>query len=303
MLQFLRSNKNILVVALGIFIVSMTSLMFFLNTQNQTEVSHETKADVLDSVMVHSHYNEEKAIREELGNNDDAVVVIGIDGKINFASWDYEKITGLSPDDLEEQLFFSYVHPEDLAIIFGAFGKVIESGKATTMVGPYRVLTNEGEYKVNMASLYPLKENEKVNRIAITVKEISQEMLEHPEQPAKVLPVKIKNPTTPTTKTVKHNTVEKNEPEAEVKIESAPQPEHNTHKDEGIIKAKQYENSPEKEPVIEKQETKTKPTEEKKSSQNGPTLKGYKEKASTPHNEKGTPLWIMSDEMAFIKKI
>lgn len=302
MLQFLRSNKNILVVALGIFIVSMTSLMFFLNTQNQTEVSHETKADVLDSVMVHSHYNEEKAIREELGNNDDAVVVIGIDGKINFASWDYEKITGLSPDDLEEQLFFSYVHPEDLAIIFGAFGKVIESGKATTMVGPYRVLTNDGEYKVNMASLYPLKENEKVNRIAITVKEISQEMLEHPEQPAKVLPVKIKNPTTTPTKTVKHSTVEKTEPTAENSPEPEQEPKQNTHKDEDIIKAKQYDNSTEKEPVIEKHETKTKVTEEKKNNQNGPTLKGYKEKASNQHNEKGTPLWIMSDEMAFIKK-
>lgn len=298
MLQFLRSNKNILVVALGIFLVSMTSLMFFLNTQSHPEVSHEVKADVLDSVMVRSHYNEEKTIRDELGNNDDAVVVIGIDGKINFASWDYEKITGLSPDDLEEQLFFSTVHPEDLAIIFGAFGKVIESGKPTTMVGPYRVLTNTGEYKVNMASLYPLKEGEKVTRIAITVKEISQEMLENPDSPPKIIPVKVKPTTTTTTKTVKHSPVEK--PEAAIEVN----PEPETHHDKGIIQTKQSNSLTKIEEPTEPVEVKkeTKPTEEKKKGQNGPTLKDYKEKESTPHNEKGTPLWIMSDEMAYINK-
>lgn len=276
--------------------------MFFLNTQTKVEVSHETKADVMDSVMVHSHYNEEKAIREELGNNEDAVIVIGIDGKINFTSWDYEKITGLSPDDLEEQLFFSYVHPEDLAIIFGAFGKVIESGKASTMVGPYRVLTNDGDYKVNMASLYPLKENEKVARIAITVKEISQEMLEHPEQPAKILPQKIKNPTT-TTKTVKHSTVEKSEPtEPATEITPKPEPIHDIQNHEWIIKAKESDDAEKNQPAIKMIESTTKTIQEKKTNKNGPTLKGYTEKNSVPHNEKGTPLWIMSDEMAFIKK-
>jgi PAS domain S-box-containing protein len=282
--------------------------MFFLNTQSHTEVSHDTKADVLDSVMVHSHYNEEKAIRDELGNNDDAVVVIGIDGKISFVSWDYEKITGLAPDDMEEQLFFSYVHPEDLATIFGAFGKVIEGGKAVTMVGPYRVLTNSGEYKVNMASLYPLKENDKVTRIAITVKEISQEMLEHPDTPPKkVLPTK----KTSTKKTIKQNDIVK----PEVKVEA--EPELETHPDEQIMNAKQVsepiENlpqeevanptiNPEKETNTTNTKTDSKSAEKSKTHTNGPTLKGYKEKNTTPHNQPGTPQWIMSDEMAYINK-
>lgn len=320
MLQFLRSNKNILVVALGIFTVSMTSLMFFLNTQNHSsEVSHETKANVLDSVMVHSNYNEEKAIRDELGNEDDAVVVIGIDGKINFASWDYEKITGLPPDELEEQLFFSYIHPEDLATIFAVFGDVIESGEESSMVGPYRVLTSGGDYTVNMASLHPLKENDKVTRIAITAKEITQEMLEPSDEPPKALPPKIKPSSTKTTsKTVKHEE-ENNETEthhdediiqakqSDSSTETQSENEHDSVKTESVqIENESHESTVEHEAKTETEDKEVHETEtntkKKKSGQSGPTLKGYKENEDALRNQEGTPVWLLGDEMAYIDK-
>ena len=165
MYNFFRHNKNILLVASSVFITSMTSLLLFLNTEGGG--SQELKADVVGTGQVHSGEVETK-YRELFHNQDDPVVVLGLDGNITFASWNFESETGFANDKLTSSPLFGYLHPDDLPTFFAAFGKVVATGKPVMMIGPFRVRDSKGEYHFNMGSVYPVIEEGKVKSIGAT---------------------------------------------------------------------------------------------------------------------------------------
>ena len=173
MYNFFRQNKNILFIAAGVFIVSMTALLLFLNTENRDPQNF--KADVINAESAKSEEIETK-YRSLMQNQEDPIVVINLDGKIDFISWNYASETGFGIEDLREKLFFSYLHPDDLPTFFSAFGKVIDSGKPVTMIGPYRLRDKNGEYHFNIGSVYPVIEDGKVSSIGITTRDISEHM-------------------------------------------------------------------------------------------------------------------------------
>jgi PAS domain S-box-containing protein len=174
MYNFFRQNKNILLVSLGVFIVSMTLLLLFLNTENKD--IHELKADVINSEPVLQEQDDEIKYRDLFQNHEDPVLVLGLDGKIGFASKNVESSTGFSEKDMEETLLSSYLHPDDLPVFFAAFGKAIATGKAVTMVGPFRVRDLNGEYHYNMGSVYPVLQEDKVAGVGLTMKDITDHL-------------------------------------------------------------------------------------------------------------------------------
>lgn len=173
MYNFFRQNKHILFVSLAVFIVSMTMLMVFLNTENKE--GSELTANVMNTGS-ETEKGEETKYRDLFQNQEDPVLVLGLDGKIGFASKDVEDATGYTETDMVKTLFSSYIHPDDLPVFFAAFGKAIATGKAETMIGPFRVRDMNGEYKYNMGSVYPVMEDNKVAGVGMTIKDITDHL-------------------------------------------------------------------------------------------------------------------------------
>lgn len=49
------------------------------------------------------------------------------------------------------------------------------------MIGPYRLRDVNGEYRLQMASFYPIKKNEKIVSIIIAIRDITEDVIEESE--------------------------------------------------------------------------------------------------------------------------
>lgn len=177
MFKFLKQNKNIIMIATGLFIVSMSVLMFFLNSDPQAKINnHELKTSVIDSTSVKSNPEEERIYRDLVKNQDDPIVVIGLNGMVDFTSLDFASTTGYKKDEIKNQLFLSMIQSDDLGTFLKAFGKVIDTEEQLNLVGPYRFKNMAGEYRYYMSSLTPVMQNGKINKIAITLRDITDDL-------------------------------------------------------------------------------------------------------------------------------
>lgn len=180
MLTYIKQNKNIFIVTLGLFIASMSALLFFLNDDHN--LHEELKTNVVDSIALKSYQEEEKRYRDLLGNHEDPIIILNLDGTIDFVSWDFGVAAGYKQKELKGELFLGLLHPEDLGTFMSAFGKVIGTEEALTMIGPYRLRDSLGAYRVNMGSVYPIKEEKKVVKIGLTTRDISYEIEKSEEE-------------------------------------------------------------------------------------------------------------------------
>lgn len=181
MYHYWRSNRNVILTAVAMFVVSMTALLFFL-THSQPYSSHELKANVVDSMSLQSHQEKENNYRELLDNEKDPVLVVNVEGTIEFASWDFELVSGHKTDELEGEQFYPMIHPDDLPAFIADFGKTISSQQPQNIVGPFRMRTGQDAYRIFMASFYPLEEDDKVIRIAIVARDITNEVPQEPTE-------------------------------------------------------------------------------------------------------------------------
>ncbi len=181
MLQYLKQNKHVIMVAVALFVVSMSTILFFIGSNGGLN-GGEIKTDVLDppavteSIDVKSMQEKETAYRKLVNDQEDPVFVMNVDGTIRFASWDVENALGYKQTEINKQIFFLLIHPDDLSTFLGAFGKVIQNKKPETMVGPYRLRDNKGEYHLNMGSLYPIMNGDSVEEIAISSRDITKKV-------------------------------------------------------------------------------------------------------------------------------
>jgi len=209
MQNFFRQNRNILVVALSIFIVSMTALLFFLNSTErdsgalQTNILQHESGEPVDVDL-------EKSYQDLFQCGDEPFVVMKLDGHITFANSKFLASTGFVNDDLRGKLFFSLIDSRDLTAFFSAFGKVVETGKAVTMVGPFRLADKAGDYKTSMGSVIPVIEKGKVARVGIVIKDISNAVKDNQDNQDNQLDAPEKGGIVPITEpTVKKATVKK----------------------------------------------------------------------------------------------
>lgn len=169
---FWKNNKNVILVAVAMFVASITGLLFFLSDE---KFNHEEyKADVLGAISTESdepaeiNYNELPELKEG------PAVIIGMDGLVDFANKEYEEQSLYENEEMVDELFFSYVHPDDLANMLSKYGQVIASEEPETIVGPYRLKNAEGEYELYMASLMPVEVDNKMLGVAVSTLSISE---------------------------------------------------------------------------------------------------------------------------------
>jgi hypothetical protein len=92
------------------------------------------------------------------------------------------------------------IHPDDLSTFLGAFGKVMQNKKPVSMVGPYRLRDKDGEYHLNMGSLFPIISEGNIQEIAIYSRDISKNVQDETQDVKKTPPPKPAPAPTPTKK-------------------------------------------------------------------------------------------------------
>jgi len=187
MLQDIKQNKNVIMVAVTLFVLSMSTILFFfgVNGEDAQKDLHANLIEgstVTEAIDVKSLQEKEKNYRTLMNNQEDSVFVMHVDGTIEFASWDVENILEYKPEELEHQVFFLMLHPDDLSTFLGSFGKVIQNKKAVSVVGPYRLRDKNGEYHLHMGSLTPILNDGNVEEIVISSKDISEKVKPNEEK-------------------------------------------------------------------------------------------------------------------------
>lgn len=189
-------------VAVTLFVLSMSTVLFFFG-ENTAGSEKDLKTNLMEgssmteSIDIKSPQESEQKYRKIVNNIEDPVFVLNLDGTLKFASWDVENTLEYKPEELDHQIFFLMIHPEDLSTFLGAFGKVIQNKKPVTMVGPYRLRDKKGEYHLHMGSMQPIVNHGEVEEVAVSSKDISKKVQnEHKTQKEQ------KKSTTPTSKKI-----------------------------------------------------------------------------------------------------
>lgn len=182
----LTQNKKIAISAISLFLVSFTSMLFFLknngtdlnNGQTNVVGSNEYNSEQTEEV------NEESVYRGYLGNEESPIFVVNTEGKIVFASDDCCGLLSVSCDKFIGELFFDYINTKDLSALVAEHTKLIQNPKFTENIGPYRMIKDDKEILV-LFDAYPiLDDNKKVTEIIFSVKDITEQAEELNESPS-----------------------------------------------------------------------------------------------------------------------
>lgn len=173
MYNYWRSNKNVILTGVALFMVSLTALLYVLAGETG---SHSLKANVVDSIAIKSQMEQDKVFRSMVDDHQGPLVVVETHGLIEFSSWDFESAMGYKAEDIKHDLLYGFIHPDDLSIFLAGFGKVLTSQEPVSMLGPYRMRTLNGDYRVHIATLHPIKNEEAVESVIVTILDITEEV-------------------------------------------------------------------------------------------------------------------------------
>ncbi len=181
MLKYLNQNKHVILIAVALFVVSVSTLLFFLGANPEVQ-KHEVKADFLEGINVKSLQEDESHYRKLTNNLEDPILVLALDGSIEFVSRDVESKWSYVKKDIVHQSFFVLLHPDDLPDFLGVFGKVLQTEQPVNTIGPYRIRAKNGEYRMIIGLAAPLIEKGKVQKIVIAAKDITSELSEKSDE-------------------------------------------------------------------------------------------------------------------------
>lgn len=167
MINYLKQNKQVLVASITLFVLSMSSLMFFLGSDQEFR-NHEYKANVVEDNL----HNAEKNYQSLVESQKDPFVIINFNGNIKFISKELEAMLGYRENELQGKLFFLHVNPEDFSLFLEALTKVVQTKEPHLMVGPYRVRNNKGDYNIHMGSIMPIMKDGHVEQFLLTTRQI-----------------------------------------------------------------------------------------------------------------------------------
>ncbi len=172
MLKYLRQNKQTIIIAFALFIVSTSTLLFFVGSNGEVKGT-DLKTDVIENHNNSATQEEEKNFRHIANNKDDSLVVLNLDGTIDFATQDFEERMGYSQTEIHDQVFFDLLNPEDFTSFLGVFSKVLHNHEPISLIGPYRIRDKAGEYHTNIGATAPYLLKGKLEKIILTLKDIT----------------------------------------------------------------------------------------------------------------------------------
>ncbi len=164
----LNQSRKIALVAVALFTVSMGILFVFTQNQNSFNAS-DLKTELFGHVTGETGY--ENLVKKA----SDPVVVIQ-NNKISYISPDFEKLLGYDESDLANTNMdiFKLIHPDDAGDFASFIAKIAQEKEELKNLGPFRIQTKSGRYRVYMASASIFTSGNKPARIVITMKDITK---------------------------------------------------------------------------------------------------------------------------------
>lgn len=180
MLKF-SQNLKILVAALSVFVISLSVILFFLE-------SHDTTLEeVQTNVLSHSGAEEEEGAenpleqvyREKIEDEDVEELpffVTDAGGKFVYLTEEFCELLERSCKKLAGKVLFEYVNAKDLPELVVADTRVINKKEPLKGAGPYRLDAQEKE-KVLIFNVYPiLNNNKQISKMIFAVKDITDQV-------------------------------------------------------------------------------------------------------------------------------
>ena len=135
-----------------------------LNSEN-----HEENVVSLDQI--------EESYRNYTKGENDPIIVLNLDGTIEFIGKAFIEQSGFSTTQLKGKSFYALLNKNDLTDFMTSFGKTIASEEPAMMLGPYKMRNSANKYQFYMGSLYPILKNEKVSKLVMSLKNIDEAIM------------------------------------------------------------------------------------------------------------------------------
>lgn len=162
--MFLPSqDKKIAAIALAVFMVSFSLMMFFLGSTDRLE---HTETNVLHSVMEQT---------EEI-KVDGPGFITNPEGEFIYIS---ESFCGLITTGCEEMMdgkIFEYIHTTELPDFVSAFTKLVGEKEKMESIGPFRVVAGNEEKLILFSAQPIIGEDEKVSTVIFVAKNLTEQI-------------------------------------------------------------------------------------------------------------------------------
>lgn len=169
----LSQNKKIALCAGFVFVISFATMVFFLD--NQGGSFEHAAVDVIHAEENTQVENEEAKFRKIADNQEDPLIVINTEGKIEFGSEDFCKLLKVDCEKIKGALLFDYIYAKDLSKFASAHSKLVLGGEGKEGIGPYRMIRENEEILV-IFDAYPVSESRKVKQIVFAVRDLTDQI-------------------------------------------------------------------------------------------------------------------------------
>lgn len=155
-------NKKIAAMALAVFMVSFSLMMFFLGN---AENLNQTATNVL-------HLGEEESAEMKL---EGPGFITNVEGELIYASEGFCEIMAGNCSEIVDGKIFEYINAKELPDFVSIFSELVASGEKKEVIGPFRVLASDKE-KLVLLSAQPVKDGDgKVSTIIFVTKNLTEQ--------------------------------------------------------------------------------------------------------------------------------
>jgi len=171
----LSQNKKIAIAAIAIFLVSFSSLVFFLQTSSGAETA-QTDVIHAEAIDEQKHSEESAPIyMEEFEKLAEPSFVTNVEGIIQKCNDAFCKLVDVECEKLESKSFFDLVNSKDVSALAAHHSKTVNHGESLEAVGPFRVLKGKKELLLLFNSTPVMNEDKKVEYVIFTTKDITEQ--------------------------------------------------------------------------------------------------------------------------------
>lgn len=167
----LSENKKIAICAIAIFIVSFSTMLFFLDEGGQKNDHTQTNVLELDQKQ---ELSPEEKYQSYLKEQDSPFFVVDSEGKFKYTNELFCKLLALDCDKFGGKKLFDFINSKDLSDFVSTYTKTVQNGEDKDGVGPIRMLSGDKE-KLLLFNFKVLKNrDEKTGEIVVSVKDLTE---------------------------------------------------------------------------------------------------------------------------------
>jgi len=158
MTKFLLKQKYVFIAVCMILII-LASVFFIIGEGQFNLNENDLKTFILNDEQIDTKQNED-TYRKVIDNETDEFLIMETDVMIKYISPKWLDEMGYDEKDIDNENFFTLVHPEDLPFIANSMIVVIDYKTVKDNIGPFRLKNKNDEYKLYMGQAVPIFNNQ-----------------------------------------------------------------------------------------------------------------------------------------------